>query len=206
MSTSIYVPRQLGVDTAVLSVGATVGQIVGGDDALDTHDGDTSYVMLARTGFLYLGGPQDFTEMTYRWERVSGPAQTASSATSVTIEGAMRRDDTADPGGAATGGQFSVEPLGLALFVWIVFSWEPDTYKDQTATLSPTTVPYFENGSAWRLTPGVIDPQFRSAFRLTYLRAVIEGGVPPLRQRNRDDNRARLKPSRQLSIRARGYL
>ena len=205
MTTSEYVARFLGVDTGALSVGASVGTIVGGDDALDTHDGDTSYVLLAKTGFLYPDGPQEFTEMPFRWERVSGPSQTASSASSITVEGAMRRDDTSSPD-TAYGPVVSVPSEGSDLWTWLIPADEPGGYVERSTSLSPSFANWFFGDYVWRI--GAIEPdlQFRVAFRVTYLRAVIEGGVPPLRQRNRDDNRARLKPSRQLSIRARGYL
>ena len=204
-TTSEYVARFLGVDTGALSVGASVGTIVGGDDALDTHDGDTSYVLLAKTGFLYLGGPQEFTEMPFRWERVSGPPQSAGTATSITVEGAMRRDDTATPV-TAYGPVFSVPSQGSNLWTWLIPADEPDGYVERTTLLSPSFANWFSGDYVWRMASAEPDIQFRAAFRVTYLRVVMEGGVPPLRQRNRDDNRARLKPSRQLSIRARGYL
>jgi hypothetical protein len=202
VSTSVYVARELGDNTTYLSSGATVGTIVGGDDALDTHDSDTSYILLARDGTLT--GGTDFFEMPFVWERISGPAQSAATATSITVEGALRRDDTATPA-TAYNALFQLPVPGLTPFQFFVTSGEPDTYLSKTASVSTTRTPYFEDGSPWLITLGVPDTQFRMAYRITYLRAVIEGGESHLRQKNRDSIRARNRASRQRGIRARGY-
>ena len=209
MSTSIWVARFLGEEFGI-SPDTTItglGDIVGGDDALDTHDGDTSYIRLMREGGLAGPLPHEHTVMTFRWVLLEGIAPAPSTVTSITVEGAMRRDDDATPD-TSSGLNFAVyQPSSLGVFVWGVFAFEPGTaYKDQSTSLAPTAAAYFDPDYVWDIVPGVPDPQFVQATRLTYLRAIIEGGVPPLRQRNRDDNRARLMPSRQRSIRARGYL
>jgi hypothetical protein len=204
--TTIYVARHLGEDTSVLSFNATVGTIVGGDTALDTHDGDTSYVVMQYEGGL-VGTAR--WEMPFRWERISGPVPTAGTVTSITVEGAMRRDPLSTAETAAFASFYAFEvggATGSIKYEWIIGASQSDTWKDKSSSLSTTLLDYFGDDHIWRISPN--DPAlFRvQAFRITYLRAVIEAGVPPLRQRNRDETRARLLPSRQRSIRARGYL
>jgi hypothetical protein len=208
VSTSIWVARHLGEDFGVTPDGTITGpgDIVGGDTALDTHDGDTSYIAVQREGFLSDTLPHEHTVMTFRWELLEGIAPAPSTVTSITVEGAMRRDDTATPD-TSSGLQFAVYlPSGLALFVWGVFAFEPGlTYKDQSTSLSPTAAPYFDPDLVWDIVPQVPDPQFVQATRLTYLRAIIEGGQPRLRQKNRGSIRQKNKAARQDSIRSKSF-
>jgi hypothetical protein len=207
VSTSIWVARFLGADFGINpdSTITGLGDIVGGDDALDTHDGDTSYIRLMREGVLSGPLPHEHTAMTFRWVLLEGIPPPPSTVTSITVEGAMRRDDDATPD-TSSGLNFAVyQPTGLGLLVWGVFGFEPDTYKDQSTSLATTAAPYFDPDYVWDITPGVPDPQFVQATRLTYLRAIIEGGQPRLRQKNRGSIRQKNKAARQDSIRSKSF-
>jgi hypothetical protein len=203
VTTTTYAARFLGVDTSEMTTGSVVGTIVGGDTALDSRDGDGSYVVVQRAGVLP-PFPVDETQMPFRWVRVDGPAPSLGSVTSMIVEAEYRQDDdnTATPSGGQLGTTF--EGVGVSTTgPWPAFT---TSYEFALRTVPSTYFGTVLDGRPWLLQTGQPSPTLISVFRLTYLMCIVEGGVPPLRQRNRDDNRARLMPSRQRSIRARGYL
>jgi hypothetical protein len=199
VSTTIYVARHLGVDTGTIS--GTVGTIVGGDDALDTRDGDTSYVVVTRE---VPGGVVVQTQIPFRWEKLSGPTPSPSTTQSITLEGEYRKDDssTSTPAFAVLGITWD----GIDVSVPGPWGFASTTdYAFGTSSIDPFYTEALTDGRPWRVIPAEPGLNLLNAFRLTYLIAIIEGGTPRLRQKNRDSIRARNRASRQRGIRARGY-
>jgi hypothetical protein len=198
--TTTYVARFLGVDTSVLNGGASVGVIVGGDDALTTSDGDTSYVRVHRGGVIS-GSPDAHTQMPFRWDRVSGPNPPLSSITAITFTAEYRKDGLS----SAVPSAFSVSTSGLTAGApWFTNS---ASYEVADRVVALTFADELTDDThPWLIFPSAPGASFVNVVRVTHLYATVEAGVPPLRQRNRDETRARLLPSRQRSIRARGYL
>jgi hypothetical protein len=173
MATTVYVARSLGVDPPT----HMVGEIVGGDDALDTDDGDTSYVRVS-----WLAFAADWSEVPFRWHRLSGPVPSAPSVTTITIEGVIRKDEVTTVGSAFA----NLGSGGVALTsAWFTNSL---TYVAQARTLSPLQVGLVTSGVAWSIqpfSPGAFDSM---GMRFTYLRCVIESdGAFPHRLMQRGD-------------------
>lgn len=192
-----YVARSLGVDTGIMTSGATVGTIVGGDDALDTSDGDTSYVMVSEDAGV-LGSPK--TQIPFRWEPVGAHAPLAS-VTSMTVTAELRKDDAAtNPNGWVIFGTG-----GSALLTLIAPSGT--TYGlDADNPISTFYASAVIDGDPFLLASFVPGFTLYAATRITYLRLFMEAGTPYLRQRNRGRVRSRLRADRQRSIRSRGFL
>jgi hypothetical protein len=199
VSTTIYFPRELGVDTA--SVGGLVGDVVGDpDSALDTRDGDTSYVTVS-----YLFTVPRPRYMPFVWERVSGPVPTITADTTVVVDVESRVDPTATLDSAGVSIGTSVEGVGLT----VVSPWVVD--RDDGWTLfeglpmSLSALPNMIDGEPFNLQSMTAAIGATMISRTTYLRAVVTSGTPHLRQKNRDSIRARNRASRQRGIRAKGY-
>ena len=202
MNTSVWVPRELGADESWFAPPwESVGPIVGGDDALDTDDGDTSYVVVSEDQIVL----PYVQEMTFVWQRISGTAPVPGNVTSMTVDVVYRMDDTHTAEGPAAA-VLGTRDDGEAVTVVTWAAAESTDWELQSNSVDTYYATHVIDGRSWNIqafAPGFVG---LLAMRITYLRLTMEGGIPPLRQRNRDDNRARLKPSRQLSIRARGYL
>jgi hypothetical protein len=203
VSTTLYVARFLGVDTGAMTGAAVVGTIVGGDDALDTRDGDTSYVIVRRDGALAPSFPTH-TEIPFRWEKVSGPTPNPSTTTSITLESEYRKDDATDQATAFATLGTTWDGIGTSMPAPWGFAFTTD-YVLGTSSVDPFYTEALTDGRPWVISPAEPGLTTVLAFRLTYLVAVVEGGESHLRQKNRDSIRARNRASRQRGIRARGY-
>jgi hypothetical protein len=182
MSTTVYVARSLGVDASEVTIPATVGTIVGGDDALDSRDGDTSYIHIRRVGPVHPDFP-DHTQMPFRWEKLSGPTPNPSTTTSITLEGECRKGDD------STAASFAVLGLtwdGVGVSVPAPWGFATPDYVFGTSSVDPFYTEALTDGRPWIIAPA--EPAFASivSFRLTYLIAVIESGARPLRQFHTD--------------------
>lgn len=183
--------------------GNPFGAFVGGDTALTSSDGDGSYVELSRYYVDNVGTVS--TTHTFTWT----PAGPITPDAVVTVEA-----DWANLAGDGTsftlgfvhptlGGRTATQTfVGAAVQTYGV----PETQPVSAAWVEDGEA--FAPGVQWYITilsalgPG----QVLRITRLTMHITTGAGPVPHLRQRNRDDIRARLKASRQRSIRARGYL
>jgi hypothetical protein len=200
MPTTVYVARSLGVDTGLLT--GEVGTIVGDDDALDSRDGDGSYIQAGFYGALSGHYPEERREqMPFRWALASGGTPPSDAVATITAE--IRKDDT-DTADLSIQALSPLSGVGT-LAPWVATS---TTYTEVVEPgLSSVQTARILNGEPWAITP--FDPGITLAnvVRVTYLVATFTwGGTPPLRQRNRDTIRARNLASRQRGIRARGYL
>ena len=202
--TTVYVARYLGVDTDVLPSGTAVGLIVGGNTALDTRDGDTSYVRVSRNWAPELGSGNG-AQMPFRWEKLSGPTPNPDTVTAITVDTEYRTDDDDATGASAFAIGSYVEGVGLNLGQWLSGSAVDWTYE------GGRSVALHFAGNVITGEPftifSLVAPLFTANLtRITYLRLTMEAGIPPLRQRNRGRVRARLRADRQRSIRQRGFL
>jgi hypothetical protein len=201
VSTSIWVPRQLGEDTTWFDPPwESAGPIVGGDDALDTDDGDTSYVVVSEDQIVL----PYVQEMPFVWERISGTAPSPASVTSMVIDVVYRKDDshTAEGSAAATLGTRD-EGIAVGVVTW-AFAESTD-WETQSNSVSTYYATHVIDGRSWNIqafAPGFIG---LLAMRITYLRLTMEGGEPRLRQKNRGSIRQKNKAARQDSIRSKSF-
>ena len=202
MSTSIWAARELGEDTSWLNPPDVIaGTVVGGDNALDTDDGDASYVVVSQDEILL----PEVKVMPFVWERISGTAPAPGSVTSITVDVVYRMDDAHTVDGPAAGRLVArLDGVAGTVVTW-AFA-ESTTWETQSDSISPFYAPYIVNGQSWNIAPFAPGFVGLQAFRVTYLRLTMEGGAPLLRQRNRGKVRARLRADRQRSIRSRGFL
>jgi hypothetical protein len=204
-----FVAREFNVDP----LNATYrGAVVGGETALDTHDGDVSYAEVGYTDF------SDMSEVTFRLE----PLSPIPSGTPFKIEFEV---DAAWAGGDQggflyVGGRF---PTGGGRAI-AAFTVSDATYTDARIDGSSNMFEGFNMWAElsspdlwWTLTCSTPGFSGSTVLRATFLRCFITydgGGEPlPLRQRQRDDGlgmsgtvRWGRGSSRQLSNRWRGYV
>jgi hypothetical protein len=208
MPEAFYVARGLGVDSPPSGYPGTV---VGGDEALDSRDGDTSYVEV-------LGGhfTDPYVETLALWFEPEGAGVPSGVlADRVYADHEFRRGPGSTPGFAVG---FNLLHTIATRLTGFIAGAEPDTYHYTTDTLIAdrgtgnalhiAAIDSIVDGSGgWYIAPTSAPLVSYNEARITYLRLRVEwDGVPPLRQRNRDTSRARNRASRQRGIRARGYL
>lgn len=192
---STRTPHYLNLDFSPFATGAHVG----GDSALVTSDGDTSYVEV---------GWDDDTEIvtghTFRWQ----PAGPVPADAVVTIEA----DYLIGPSGGAFIIAFNHPTLGYRIVATFgALSGPTHPYGDpQTDDISSSWV---EDGTPFM--PGIDWVVFsaQGAFGQTFLTRITRltmhitgGSTPHLRQRNRGTLRASRLADRGRSIRQRGFL
>ena len=203
MSTLVtWTPYGLGVRDAELIADPdaefdSAGVIVGGDGALDTHDGDTSYVEVSgRDQVVSFQLSPDrsppFGDLLALWWTATFRSivePTFSSAYSIYAAGPEIRGTYGDENAPTYPGAYTTVE-------W--FHLTPDYNIDAQDFLQAALD---QPGAVF----GVQGP-FGGATRVTFLRMYsLHAGSSHLRQRNRDTIRARNRPSRQRGLRARGY-
>ena len=201
MSTSIWVARELGVDTSWFNPPwESAGPIVGGDDALDTDDGDTSYVVVSEDQIVL----PYVQEMPFVWERISGTAPPPGGVTSMTIDVVYRQDDThtaEGPAAAVLGTRDDGEEVGVVTWAFA----ESTDWETQSNSVDTYYATHVIDGRSWNIqafAPGFVG---LLAMRITYLRLTMETGQPRLRQKNRGSIRQKNKAARQDSIRSKSF-
>jgi hypothetical protein len=197
MPEAYFVARYLGVDLDYIAP-ADLGVIVGDDTALDTRDGDTSYINVKRERDI-TGIEIDLTEMPFRWEPL-GAVPSVGSITAMTLEAEYRTDEDATGGSSVSlasmvdGVEFSMTgPFFTASLAYV--------YDTRPALFAANVV----SGVPWRVVPLTPAPNTVNSFRFTYLRMVITYGEPRLRQKNRGSIRQKNKAARQDSIRSKSF-
>ena len=201
MNTSVWVPRELGADESWFAPPwESVGPIVGGDDALDTDDGDTSYVVVSEDQIVL----PYVQEMTFVWQRISGTAPVPGNVTSMTVDVVYRMDDTHTAEGPAAA-VLGTRDDGEAVTVVTWAAAESTDWELQSNSVDTYYATHVIDGRSWNIeafAPGFIG---LLALRITYLRLTMEAGEPRLRQKNRGSIRQKNKAARQDSIRSKSF-
>ena len=183
MPTSVWVARELGADTSWFAPPwESVGPIVGGDDALDTDDGDTSYIVVSQDQIVL----PYVQEMTFVWERISGTAPSPSSVTSMTIDVVYRMDDSHTAEGPAGAVLATIDDGSAVTIVFWGFADSTD-WELQSNSVSSYYATHVIDGRSWNIKSGAPGFIGLSAMRITYLRLTMESGFPPLRLMQRGD-------------------
>ena len=201
MSTSVWVARELGEDTTWFAPPwESVGTIVGGDDALDTDDGDTSYVVVSEDQIVL----PYVQEMPFVWERISGDAPAPGTVRSMVVDVVYRMDDThtaEGPAAAVLGTRDDGDEVTVATWAFA----ESTDWELQSNSVSTYYATHVIDGRSWNIqafAPGFVG---LLAMRITYLRLTMETGEPRLRQKNRGSIRQKNKAARQDSIRSKSF-
>jgi hypothetical protein len=198
MPEAYFVARSLGVDLDYIAP-ADLGVIVGDDTALDSRDGDTSYINVKRERDI-TGIEIDLTEMPFRWEPL-GLVPGVSSIISMTLEAEYRSDEDATGSGSSVGLASMVDAVEFSMTAPFFTASTTYVYDTRPALFAENII----SGAPWRIVPVVPSPNVVNSFRFTYLRVVIVYGEPRLRQKNRGSIRQKNKAARQDSIRSKSF-